>query len=508
MTIPSNYVIENQVDFNKHVRPLLNDFSLVEFEPDKWALFEKGFYSEKLKEEDNLLLNNAVSNVGDSFEEIESEMEDLANDDSDDQAEDIRFGWQSDLSADDIISGTGFKLSDSVGMRSKNRRHEVAKIESILSDGGYLDLDLINGPTGYWDKRKASALKAFQADRGLTSDGKINPNGETERALRKDVASKFLKRKMQSRKHLNLFQTIKETAKEKAIQKLSKKWNPFIRAKKEIPNRIQETIDEDKVVNGFFNSEEKMSKIENDEPQMSFIPGEEPKENILDEMTRIEKQMQAIRNREDLIVEKIIKTGYVPNLTMEKDRIESIKKNTPSKFFVKENPDIKAGNPGYADHIEANKSVKKHMKIIEYMAKKHNVDSEIVKAVMWTENARGHKWGVNDFLDKVGASNSIMPMNIQRQWSVLIGRSGTALYNSSNNIEVAIVLLKRIKIRIQEPTIAKIGSVWLFAGAEDVVEYGKYIEKIYKTKPWLTPLEKSRFLRKNRLQYKYEKRKL
>lgn len=62
------------------------------------------------------------------------------------------------------------------------------------------------------------------------------------------------------------------------------------------------------------------------------------------------------------------------------------------------------------------------------------------------------------------------------------------MYNSEDNIETAAVLVKRIENRVRDATPEKVGSIWVFSGAENVSDYGSYIGRIYEDKPWLKSL--------------------
>ena len=74
-------------------------------------------------------------------------------------------------------------LTGPVGMIGDNRPNDVAKVETRLGQTGHLDLGATDGPTGYFGARTEQAVKRFQKDHGLNVDGRLNPGGETIRAL-------------------------------------------------------------------------------------------------------------------------------------------------------------------------------------------------------------------------------------------------------------------------------------------------------------------------------------
>ncbi len=84
---------------------------------------------------------------------------------------------QPDMEIADIKDPTA--LSGPVGAFGKNKRRDVAKVETILADVGALDIDKTDGPTGYWGMRMDDATRKFQKANGLKVDAQVNPGGET-----------------------------------------------------------------------------------------------------------------------------------------------------------------------------------------------------------------------------------------------------------------------------------------------------------------------------------------
>jgi hypothetical protein len=76
-------------------------------------------------------------------------------------------------------------------------------------------------------------------------------------------------------------------------------------------------------------------------------------------------------------------------------------------------------------------------------------------------------------------------MNIQKErWSSLVDKEPNDLYDPDHNVEAATILLRRISDRIEKPDAAKIGSIWQYTGRENTNEFGEYIGKVYREKPW------------------------
>lgn len=101
--------------------------------------------------------------------------------------ESIRRSIQSEEPMHVAFGPNPFELEASVGRRGANDRIDVAKIETLLGKAGYLDLDTTEGPTGFYGARVENALKKFQRDGGLKTDGLVNPDGPTMVALRQQA---------------------------------------------------------------------------------------------------------------------------------------------------------------------------------------------------------------------------------------------------------------------------------------------------------------------------------
>lgn len=82
-----------------------------------------------------------------------------------------------------IFRGRPFDLVAPVGREGGNERFDVAKIETLLANAGFLDLEPTEGPTGYYGLALEDAIRKFQAAEDLKVDGLINPGGPTLSAL-------------------------------------------------------------------------------------------------------------------------------------------------------------------------------------------------------------------------------------------------------------------------------------------------------------------------------------
>lgn len=170
-------------------------------------------------------------------------------------------------------------------------------------------------------------------------------------------------------------------------------------------------------------------------------------------------------------------------------REEAIRKNLPAKFKIEKNPNQDFGSELWDDIYNLDflgrSAIREHDKTIVKKAAKHNLDPDMVRAVMFAEHARGHKLGGNYLFNGTPLSDSALPMNIQNdRWASLIDKKPDDLYDPEHNIEAGTVLLKRLTDRIEKPTPEKVGTLWQDTDNNYTNEFGEYIGKVYREKPW------------------------
>jgi len=132
-------------------------------------------------------------------------------------------------------------------------------------------------------------------------------------------------------------------------------------------------------------------------------------------------------------------------------------------------------------------AVEKHNKTIEQAAIKHGVDPDLIRAVMWAENARGHKGGLNDLADITGLSNSSMPMNMNKETGArLTGKKPEDMNDAQANIDASAKFLKGLTERVAGPKdAAKVGTVWNSTSKEKTSDFGEYVGRLHREKPWI-----------------------
>jgi hypothetical protein len=184
--------------------------------------------------------------------------------------------------------------------------------------------------------------------------------------------------------------------------------------------------------------------------------------------------------------ENVIKHRNSPPIINDtEERIKAILENKPAIFEIAKNPQASGNPPLYTSPTLGWIAVKTHESTIEKIAKDVGIDPDLIKAIMWAENARGAYLGAGYIADALGESKTILPMNINPKiWYPLVSKDPNDLYNSSINILTAALLIQRIEKRINNPSAEKIGAIWQFIGQEKTNDYAAYIQKIYDEKPW------------------------
>lgn len=175
-----------------------------------------------------------------------------------------------------------------------------------------------------------------------------------------------------------------------------------------------------------------------------------------------------------------------PVINMSADRIRILQDNAPALFEI---VDDGSADPNYgvwrSIHPAGANAVQRHVATIEREATRQGVDPDWVKAIMYVENAQGY-YGVP--FQALGVVETLFPMNINPElWSALSDPPAD-LNDPVMNIRNAVTLIRRITERVDEPTLAKVASIWIFAGAEQVSDHGARVQDVYANRRWEVPV--------------------
>ena len=166
-------------------------------------------------------------------------------------------------------------------------------------------------------------------------------------------------------------------------------------------------------------------------------------------------------------------------------RIQALKDGEPLNLHIKENPQENGEWKRWCDLEQGSIAVNKYNDIIDKYAHQYNIDPDLVKAIMFAENACGYYYGANKLVDYIGMSKSQLPMNIRGNiWSDFQGKH----YDTEipeQNIELGTRLIKQIYDSIENPTPEKVTTIWNSAPKDKISSFGYRGGTAYRTKPWL-----------------------
>ena len=171
------------------------------------------------------------------------------------------------------------------------------------------------------------------------------------------------------------------------------------------------------------------------------------------------------------------------------ERIKALINGQPIIINVEDTDTPQKSNANEHLHNWGKEYVDKYGNLIEKYAKQYNLDSNIVKAILYAENADFHKYGYNKFFDIIHKSSSVLPMNIQgKTWGDFQGKHYD-VYDPEQNIELGVRVLKAIYDAVPDKDIAKIATLWNGTGKNYINEYGNKAKEYYLNQSWNTPYE-------------------
>jgi hypothetical protein len=217
--------------------------------------------------------------------------------------------------------------------------------------------------------------------------------------------------------------------------------------------------------------------------------GEPPAPSIISEGgagQRIETDPAKIRPQaEEEIARMKANPGRRFPIRYEEARIWALKNDAPARFDIVDNPNETGNAPPWREHGKGIEAVTKYDAVIRREAQRQGVDPNLIRAIMYTENADGSRYGLEKALTSIGVARSLMPMNIRpNTWAGMDGKSIMDFHDPEKNIAASVALIKRIQDRIPDPTPSKIGSIWNFTGREKVNSLGARIGRAYKERLW------------------------
>lgn len=173
--------------------------------------------------------------------------------------------------------------------------------------------------------------------------------------------------------------------------------------------------------------------------------------------------------------------GEKPAPTIAPSRKEIIASGgSAGTITIAENPRASGEQPGY--ELPGQQGVTSNERFIAASAKRHGVDADLIRAIIWVETTHGY---YDKILQPFDANKSILPMNINTDfWGNQWG-SRESLKNPANNIDAGARILKSIANAMPNSSIAAQATIYNNSNATKVSDYGMRVQEIYSQKPWV-----------------------
>jgi len=174
----------------------------------------------------------------------------------------------------------------------------------------------------------------------------------------------------------------------------------------------------------------------------------------------------------------------LPTLRNSRERIENILADKPAHFNIEKNPKADDTSPFHESKGAGLAALASFGKLIEEEARKQDVDPNLVKAIAFSENARGHYLGAAQVAEGLDLADSLFPMNIRPDIWGKLDPGKVDLTDPRTNIRAGVVLIKRIRDRIEDPTPEKVATLWNSTGKEKITDFGQYVGRMFQERPW------------------------
>ena len=205
-------------------------------------------------------------------------------------------------------------------------------------------------------------------------------------------------------------------------------------------------------------------------------------------MEEMKKKIEDRKKAQKEIKEVKDNPNKIVKLTMEESRIWAILNDKRKVWFnIKDNPKETGKAPKHREPERGVKAVRDHDAVIEREARAQGVDPDLVRAIMYYENADGNLFGLGKGAERAEMAESLLPMNIKpKVWAGMGGVGEEEFKDPEKNIRAGVALIKGIRDRLrpEDRTAAKIGSIYNFTGRENVSRRGARIGRIFDERSW------------------------
>ncbi len=139
-------------------------------------------------------------------------------------------------------------------------------------------------------------------------------------------------------------------------------------------------------------------------------------------------------------------------------------------------------------HAPGKREVERYGQIVEKESLKAGVDADLVRAILYVENARGWYDRIAGVIPGV-VSPTAGPMNLNlHDWVGLAGLTTADAEDARANIRAGVALIKGLSDRISNPTPIKIAALYHDLGAVRVSDvphgYAQRVDFVYRYRLW------------------------
>jgi soluble lytic murein transglycosylase-like protein len=364
------------------------------------------------------------------------------------------------------VASEDVNLAGGVGENQPNRWRDVWKVQKGLSKTGHYALDLTNEKSGEHSPTLGQAIRNFQREKREEIDGVLLPGGPTIKRIRESLFGAKIPGARAS-------DASQQQASEAAENLLTKVLSPLFAS----PNTSS------------VPKAQSLAQLPNANDE-GVVPAQETRPGS---PTSDPQRRRSHREAEDRSMERLVPYRVIdlpdgspsarsagPILFRRQDRKASIIANTPGRIVVKENPDSSGEEPLHAFHAAGQAAVELFDPIIRREAARLGVDANLVRAIMYVENAQG-QYGKP--FEGVGAK-SILPMNIRYDTWAGLGFSERDFFDATMNIRAGATLIRRILDRLDEPTVSKVATLYNSLPKDSVSDYGARVAEVYRARAW------------------------
>lgn len=171
----------------------------------------------------------------------------------------------------------------------------------------------------------------------------------------------------------------------------------------------------------------------------------------------------------------------VPVLDRAEDRRAAIARGEAALFRLKSAGGREA-KPVY--ELPEKSEVRRYDYYIRRSARRHGMDVDLVRAIVYMETTHGWYDEVTGLLIE---PQSLRPMNVNVAfWGEAMGVTRDELLNPRVNVETGVRILRGIRDRLADPDVRSIATLYNNLAAEHENDYGARVETIYKKRLWRT----------------------